>query len=126
MNSTENLKAVLLVDDDRQLVEALQQALTSENFLVDAAYDGAEAFLKVKVHQYDAIICDMMMPKVQGDELYRQATELHPELVGRFLFMTGFANDPAVRGFLSRISARYLIKPFAIQELIDAVKALVA
>ena len=44
MNNPENFKAVLLVDDDRQLVAALQTALTGENFLVDAAYDGAEAF----------------------------------------------------------------------------------
>ena len=124
MNSAGNLKAVLLVDDDRQLAETLQTALRGEDYLVDVAHDGEEAFLKIKVHQYDAVVCDMMMPKLRGDQLYRQAVVLHPELTGHFLFITGFADDPAVRKFLSSISARYLLKPFAIQDLINAVQTL--
>jgi DNA-binding response OmpR family regulator len=124
MGTTKSFKAVLLVDDDRQLAEALQTALATEDFLVDVAYDGAEAFLKVKAHQYDAVVCDMMMPKLRGDEFYREAVKLHPELINRFLFTTGYVNDAQVRQFLTEVSARYLPKPFATQELIDAVRKL--
>lgn len=119
-------KAILLVDDDRQLVEALHAALTDEDFLVDTAYDGDEAFLKVKVHQYDAVVCDMMMPKLPGGELYRRAVEVNPHLAQRFLFITGHADDAQVRDFMSGVPARYLLKPFATQELIDAVRKLVS
>lgn len=112
------------MDDDRQLAEALHTALASEDFLVDVAFDGAEAFLKVKAHQYDAVVCDMMMPKLRGDEFYREAVKLHPELSNRFLFTTGYVNDAQVRQFLTEVSARYLPKPFATQELIDAVRRL--
>jgi len=126
-SSTEQqFKAILVVDDDRQLVDALRTALMDDNFLVDVAYDGEEAFLKAKVHQYDAIVCDLMMPKLRGDAFYRQATELHPELANRFLFITGYADDGTVRHFLSTVPARYLLKPFTIQELIDAVRNLVS
>lgn len=124
MEQTNSFKAVLLVDDDRQLAEALHAALASENFLVDVAHDGAEAFLKVKAHQYDAVVCDMMMPKLRGDEFYREAIKLHPDLGKRFLFMTGYVNDAQVRQFLTDITARYLPKPFSTQELIDAVRRL--
>ncbi len=126
MNATNQpFKAVLLVDDDRRLVEALSSALISDNFLVDSAYDGDEAFLKVKVQQYDAIVCDLMMPKLRGDELYQRAVALHPELAGKFLFITGHGDDPEMRRFLSTVPGRYLLKPFTVQELIDAVGRLV-
>lgn len=121
-----DFKAVLLVDDDRQLVDALRAAMMDENFLVDVANDGDEAFLKTKVHQYDAIVCDLMMPKLRGDAFYRQATELHPELAERFLFITGHGDDPDISRFLSALPARCLLKPFTIQELIDSVRRLVA
>ncbi|MBM3859433.1 MAG: response regulator [Verrucomicrobia bacterium] len=119
-------KAVLLVDDDRQLVDSLRAAMMDENFLVDVASDGEEAFLKAKVHQYDAIVCDLMMPKLRGDAFYRQATELRPEFAERFLFITGYGNDPEISRFLSTVPARCLLKPFTIQELIDSVRRLVA
>ncbi len=48
-----NLKAILVVDDDQQLASALQWILADENFLVDVAFDGRAALLKVKAHEYD-------------------------------------------------------------------------
>ena len=57
------LKAVLVVDDDQQLASALQWILADENFLVDVAFDGEQAMMKVKAHDYDAVICDLKMPK---------------------------------------------------------------
>src|SRR5258708_1467637 len=115
-------KSVLLVDDDRQLAEALQWVLADEYFLVEVAYDGAEALLKIKANQYDAIICDVMMPKLRGDELFQLAVEAYPSLKDRFIFITGFAADPAINLFLSKTGAKYLMKPFRVQALIDCVR----
>jgi DNA-binding response OmpR family regulator len=120
----EPLKAVLVVDDDKQLASALEWILVDENYLVDVAFDGEEALLKVKVHEYDAIICDLLMPRLRGDEFYFQATELRPELADRFVFITGFAADSENKRFLSENSVKHLVKPFPIQELIAAVKEL--
>src|SRR4051795_9216153 len=88
-SSTLDLRAILLVDDDRQLASALQWILADENFLVDVAYDGEEAMLKVKAGVYDAVVCDVMMPRVRGDEFFHQATKLRPTLADRFIFITG-------------------------------------
>ena len=120
------LKALLVVDDDKQLASALQWILKDENYLVDVAFDGEEALLKVKIHEYDAVICDVMMPRLRGDEFYVQAKELRPNVENRFIFITGFAADPDIRDFLSARRLTYLIKPFPIQKLIACVKELLA
>ena len=118
------LKAVLVVDDDRQLASALQWILADENFLVDVAFDGEEAMLKVKAHEYDAVICDLKMPKLRGDEFYLKAKDIRPSLEDRFIFITGFAADANIALFFNRHEVKYLVKPFSIQVLIDCVRQL--
>jgi DNA-binding response OmpR family regulator len=121
---TLELKAVLVVDDDQQLASALQWILADENFLVDIAFDGEEALLKVKAHQYDAVICDLKMPRLRGDEFYLKAKEMRPALADRFIFITGFAADPKIALFLTKHDVKYLVKPFVIGGLINCVKEL--
>ena len=122
--NTLQLRAVLVVDDDKQLASALQWILADENFLVDVAFDGVEALLKVKAHDYDAVICDLKMPRLQGDEFYLRAKELRPTLADRFIFITGFAADSNIALFFNKHGVKYLVKPFAIGGLIDCVKQL--
>ncbi len=118
------LRAILLVDDDKQLASALQWILADENFLVDVAFDGEEAMLKVKAHPYDAVICDLKMPRLRGDEFYLKARDLRPALSDRFIFITGFATDPQIRTFLIEQEVKFLVKPFPINGLINCVKEL--
>lgn len=122
--NTFELKAILLVDDDVQLASALQWILADENFLVDVAFDGEEALLKVKAHQYDAVICDLKMPRLRGDEFYLQTRNLRPALSDCFIFITGYATDPKIRTFLIEHEVKFLVKPFAINGLINCVKEL--
>ena len=122
--NTLELKAILVVDDDQQLASALQWIMADENFLVDIAFDGEDALLKVKAHEYDVIICDLKMPKLRGDEFYLKAKELRPSLADRFIFITGFAADPQIALFLNKHDVKYLVKPFFIQGLINCVKEL--
>jgi DNA-binding response OmpR family regulator len=124
--NTLELKAILLVDDDKQLASALQWILADENFLVDVAYDGEEAMLKIKAHEYDAVVCDLMMPRLRGDEFYLKAREIRPALLDRFIFITGFAAEPAMAIFLNMHHVKYLVKPFPVQGLIQCVKELLA
>jgi len=118
------LKAVLVVDDDKQLASALQWILADENFLVDVAFDGRGALLKVKAHEYDAVICDLKMPHLRGDEFYLKAKEIRPSLADRFIFITGFATDPKIALFLTEHDVKYLVKPFVVGGLINCVKEL--
>jgi len=121
---TFELKDVLLVEDDKQLASALQWILADENFLVDVAFDGEEALLKVAAHDYDVVICDLKMPRLQGDALYLKARELRPTLGDRFIFITGYATDPVIRHFLIEQEVKFLVKPFPIGGLINCVREL--
>lgn len=124
--NTLELKSILLVDDDKQLASALQWILADQNFLVDVAYDGEEAILKLKVNNYDAVICDLMMPRLRGDEVYFKAREMRPELSDRFVFITGFTADAKISNFLAQHDVKYLVKPFPVQGLIKSVKGLLS
>lgn len=121
-----DLKAILLVDDDQQLASALQWILADENYLVDLAFDGEEALLKVRAHEYDAVICDLKMPRLRGDEFYLMVKELRPGLADHFIFITGFAGDPSVHRFLTEQEVKYLVKPFPVLGLINCVRELLS
>jgi DNA-binding response OmpR family regulator len=120
------LKAILVVDDDQQLASALQWILADENFLVDVAFNGEDAMLKLKAHEYDAVVCDLKMPRLRGDEFFLKAKKLRPLLADRFIFITGFATDPNIALFFNKHEVKYLVKPFVIQGLINCVKELLA
>jgi DNA-binding response OmpR family regulator len=120
------LKAILLVDDDKQLASALQWILADENFLVDVANDGEEAILKVRANLYDVVVCDVMMPRLRGDDFFLKARQIRPDIGDRFIFITGFAADPKINRFLKQNDVKYLVKPFPVDGLIGCVKELLA
>ena len=108
------------------VVVSLQPFVSELLYLIDIAFDGEEALLKVKAHEYDAVICDLKMPKLRGDEFYLKAKEIRPSLADRFIFITGFATDPNIALFFNKHEVKYLVKPFVIQGLINCVKELLA
>ena len=120
--STLELKAVLVVDDDKQLASALQWILADENFLVDVANNGEEALLKVEAFEYDAVVCDLMMPRLRGDEFFLKAKAMRPALSSRFVFITGHAAEPDFSEFLTTNDVEFLVKPFPVQRLIKRVR----
>ncbi len=63
---------VLVVDDDPDLVESISMKLESDSFRVSKAYDGIEAWDKIKEERPDLIILDVMMPRKNGYELCRE------------------------------------------------------
>jgi len=119
-----HMKAILVVDDDQQLAAALQWILAEENYLVDVAFDGEEAMLKVKNHRYDAVVCDLKMPRLRGDEFYLATKSVRPDIAERFIFITGFSAEATIHGFLDNHEVKYLVKPFAVEGLISCVKEL--
>jgi DNA-binding response OmpR family regulator len=123
---TFDFKAILLVDDDRKLASALQWILADESFMVDVAHDGEEALMKIRANIYDAVICDVMMPRLNGDQLYMKSRQLRPVLADRFIFITGHAADPRVQSFLASTGSKYLAKPFRVEQLIGCVRELLA
>jgi DNA-binding response OmpR family regulator len=114
---------VLLVEDHRPLARALRQGLEEEGFAVDAAADGEEADHKARTAQYDAIILDLMLPKVDGLTLLQNWRR--DGLSTHVLVLTARGTiEDKVRG-LDLGADDYLAKPFELEELLARLRALI-
>jgi len=119
------MRPVLVVEDDHELAELLREVLTYENCLVEIAGDGMEALDKLRTADYDAVVCDLMMPRVDGRALYEEACREFPHLADRFLFVTGQAAARAgLTDFIYRTNNRLLEKPFDVEVLREAIHEL--
>jgi DNA-binding response OmpR family regulator len=114
---------VLLVEDQVALVKALRQGLEEEGFAVDSALDGEEADVKARSTQYDVIVLDIMLPKVDGLTLLKRWRG--SGISTHVLMLTAkVALDDKVTG-LDLGADDYLTKPFELEELLARIRALV-
>ena len=117
--STElDIKNLLLVDDDEQLAESLRELLEAHNFVVTTARNGVEGVKEVMSLDFDAIVCDMMMPGMAGDMFFLAVQRTKPELCKRFVFITGHGGDPKVDTFIRSVDGLVLFKPVRIDDLV--------
>lgn len=122
MLQTMNTMRLLLVEDEPDLVIGLLRALRNEGYSVDAAADGEEGLLMATSIEYDAIILDVMMPRLDGWQVLEQLRRTHHTPV---LMLT--ARDTSadrVRG-LDTGADDYLVKPFDVPELLARLRALI-
>ena len=112
---------VLIVDDELKLAESLRRILADEfEVTATSAPTMALAWL-TSGDWYDVILCDVMMPGMNGVELRAQVEREVPELAARFVFMTGGILFPEVQELLDHAPSIVLAKPFdygALKELI--------
>ena len=109
---------MLLADDEPRLAAAVADALTEAGFQVDQAHDGAEALERLGAAQYDLIICDLRMPRVDGPAVYRAIAASSPSLVRRIIFVTGDVAGTEAGRFLEESGCRWLTKPFRLADLL--------
>jgi DNA-binding response OmpR family regulator len=113
----------LLVEDHKPLSKALKRGLEEENFAVDVADDGEEADYKARSASYDAIILDLMLPKIDGLTLLKQWRK--DGVRTHILVLTAKdTTDDKVKG-LDLGADDYLTKPFQLEELLARLRALI-
>lgn len=115
------IKSVLLLDDDVEFVEALKALLESRNFLVTAVANGAEGLREIMSLDFDVIICDLIMPHMPGDMFYLAVKKTKPRLCSRFIFITGYSENPRVDRFLKEVNGLVLIKPVLADEMVSTI-----
>ena len=113
---------ILVVDDDRRLCSVVKRGLVEEAYAVDVAYDGEEGEYCAAVNSYDLIILDIMMPKKDGIEVCQEVRAKN--INAPILILTAKdAVEDRVKG-LDAGADDYLVKPFAFNELLARVRAL--
>ena len=114
---------VLLVEDHKPLRRALKQGLEEEGFAVDAAADGEEGDFKARTADYDVIILDLMLPKVDGLTLLQKWR--HDGIKTHVLVLTARGTtEDKVKG-LDLGADDYITKGVALEELIARLRALI-
>jgi two-component system cell cycle sensor histidine kinase/response regulator CckA len=109
-----------VVDDEPKIREVMRLLLGEAHEVVDVG-GGEPALAELARGSFDVVLCDLMMPGMNGMDLYRAIRERHPGLERRIVFVTGGAFSAEVRGFLDAIPNPRLFKPFTGAELSRAV-----
>lgn len=113
---------ILLAEDERSLSRALVALLEKNNYSADAVYDGEEALAYLEAGNYDGLILDIMMPKLDGLEVLRRLRERGNPIP--VLLLTAKAEvEDKVTG-LDTGANDYLTKPFSTAELMARIRAM--
>jgi len=108
----------LIVEDEAALRAAVGDALTDAGFTVDRAGDGEEALAKVRARDYDLIVCDLKMPRLDGPAFFAVLSDEKPALARRVVFVTGDVAGTEAERFLEASGCRWLAKPFRLRDLL--------
>lgn len=114
-------KRLLVVDDEPVLLKGLKYSLEQENYEIDTAVDGEEAYDKAQNEEYDLIILDLMLPKMNGLEVCKKIRE---KSMVPIIILTAKGEDSSKVLGLEYGADDYLTKPFNVLELKARIKAI--
>ena len=111
---------ILVVDDEVHVRQAIKSLLAAHHE-VEAAADGESALELVGAAPFDVILCDLMMPRMSGRDVYERIRETWPGLERRIVFVTGGAFIPSLASFLESVDNLKLRKPFTVEQVLELV-----
>ena len=114
-------KRVLVVDDEKLIVKGIRFSLLQDSLEVDCAYDGEEALNMAKENNYDLILLDVMLPKMDGFEVCQQIREFSDVPI---IMLTAKGDDMDKILGLDYGADDYITKPFNILEVKARIKAI--
>ncbi len=114
-------KKILVVDDEKLIVKGLRFSLLQDGYEVDCAYDGEEALTFVKKNEYDLILLDVMLPKIDGFDVCQQVREFSEVPI---IMLTAKGDDMDKILGLEYGADDYITKPFNVLEVKARVKAI--
>jgi len=123
MNQSPRQKQIWILDDDAILVEVLQDML-NDSYDIRALTDSEKVIpLLEQGLRFDALLCDLMMPKMSGIEIYQRIQALYPGLERRIVFATGGLVTQHQRDFFASIANPKLEKPYHLSALNSALES---
>jgi DNA-binding response OmpR family regulator len=113
---------ILIIEDDQRIAQLIQRGLEEQGFATTLAYDGLSGKKLALQNNYDLIITDIILPKINGLDLCKQIRENRPDTPIVMLTALGTTDDK-VEGFDAGADD-YLVKPFEMRELLVRIRAL--
>lgn len=111
---------ILIIEDEKELTDFLKLGLEAECFAIDVAMDGEEGLQMAKINDYDLILTDYIMPKMDGKEFCQKIREIKKVPI----IMLSVKNEPKIKSEILDLGADdYLGKPFSFEELLSRIKA---
>jgi nitrogen fixation negative regulator NifL len=108
---------VLVVDDEPHVASVLMDLLKAQGAHAEAASGGREALERLEQAEYDIILSDVRMPGLDGPAFYKVLGATHPQLLSRFVFLTGDTLNPESSEFVQQTGAPCISKPFDFDEV---------
>jgi len=103
---------ILVVDDEASVRVALQRYFASRGHEIETTASGRDALARLREGTFDAVVVDMRMPDLSGEQLYEELRVKDPGHAERVIFTTGQLVDEQVRNFLASTGRPYIPKPF--------------
>jgi PAS domain S-box-containing protein len=117
---------VLVIDDEPMLCSAVERILRPHHDVVLTTL-AAEVLPRLEAGEhFDLILCDLMMPRMNGMDFHAALHRLRPDLTGRVIFLTGGAFTPQAKTFLERVPNRRVEKPFDARALLAVTREVLA
>ncbi len=117
------MPTVLVVDDEATVRRALRKLLERAGMMVLEAASGPEAInIVADGESVDAVVCDVLMPELNGLALYDAMVTRAPRLRSRVVFLTGLAHEPSVHGPIEARGVPLVSKMDDLQIVVDAVR----
>lgn len=114
------MQCILVIEDDFEINQLVAKYLEKEGFRVESAYNGEDAIQLLTTNEYQLVILDMMLPKVEGKEVLRKLRE--EQKIPVIILSAKDSEMDKIMG-LNLGADDYIIKPFTIGELVARVKA---
>jgi two-component system, cell cycle sensor histidine kinase and response regulator CckA len=121
-SGTPRRRHVVIVDDNAELAWFFSEILKLHGYDATVLSDAVQALKYVLSHHTDVVICDLQMPRLDGDLFYATVERANPGLARRFVFITGVADEERFRKFATTVEAPVLRKPVAVETLLSEVE----
>jgi DNA-binding NtrC family response regulator len=116
----EEKKSILVVDDDKDILETLTDLLKFKGYNVDATENGKEAIEKSKAHTFNLALLDIKLPDMEGTELLSKLHQMRPQMMK--IMVTGYPTLQNAVASLNSGADAYVLKPVNPKELLKIVE----
>jgi len=118
--ANDNIKRILIVDDEKEVRESLKTILERKGFEVVISEDGEDALKKVKNTGTNIVICDIVMPKIDGIEFLKKARSYNLSI--QIIMITGYSTMERCVEAIENGACGYLRKPFLIEDVVKNIE----